>query len=83
MRAFGLLALTFACSAAFEFGCALWVADTERNRTAPAVALSMFVGLVGIISTYLAVDKPRLMVVYVIGHGAGTWAAIAVKRRRR
>lgn len=42
MRTLAWLILTFACGAAYEFGCAMWVRFAERRQPMRAVAWSCF-----------------------------------------
>jgi len=76
-----LLLLTFFCGAAYECGCVFWVHYSEQGRVGPAVGWSCFNALVTVIGLGEALHRPAFIAVYVVGFGAGTWLAIAIKRR--
>ena len=75
------LILTFACGAAYEFGCAFWVAHTEANRVLPAVAWSVFNCLVTVVGIGESLHRPLFIGAYAAGFGTGTAMAIVLKNR--
>lgn len=76
MRTLAWLILTFACGAAYEFGCAMWVRFAERRQPMRAVAWSCFNCLVTVVGLGEALHRPPFVAAYVAGFGFGTWLAV-------
>lgn len=76
-----LIVLTFACGAAYECGCVFWVHYSEAERPMIASCWSVFNALVTCIGLGEALHKPIFVAVYSLGFGAGTYAAVELKRR--
>jgi hypothetical protein len=74
------LLLTFACGAAYEAGCVLWVHHSERGNVGKAVGWSCFNALVTVIGIEHALKGPAMVAAYVAGFGAGTAAAMLFQR---
>ena len=76
-----MLALTFACGAAYESGCVFWVHYSEAHRAGMAAFWSCFNALVTVVGLGEALHRPKFIAVYVAGYGCGTYLAIEVVRR--
>lgn len=77
------LLLTFFCGAGYELGCVFWVHYSEKNSSGLAVFWSCFNALVSVIGLGEAIHRPLFIAVYVAGFGAGTYAAIKIKMRKK
>lgn len=70
------VAVTFACGAAYEFGCALWVRRVAEGSVASAVVWSAINAIVTIVGIEHALSRLTHKVAYVAGFAFGTWAAM-------
>lgn len=76
-----LLALAFASGAAYECGCVFWVHYSESGRAGRAVLWSMFNAIVTVVGVEQFLKGWPFVAAYVLGFGAGTYAAIRIKAR--
>lgn len=57
--------------------------SVTKDRILLAVFWSMAISVCGIVGWINALDDRKLLVPYVIGLGAGTYAAMLIERKRR
>jgi len=74
--------LTFVCGALYESCCIFWVHFAEKQRAGIAAFWSMMVAVVTIAGTEQFLQSDWNKVAYVLGFGAGTHAAISLKKWR-
>jgi len=74
--------LTFGCGALYESCCVFWVHFAEKLKAGNAAFWSMLVCVVTIAGTEQFLQNGWNKVAYVLGFGAGTYAAIFIKKWR-
>lgn len=68
--------VTFASGAAYEYGCVFWVHCAEAGKPAKAAVWSMLLATVTLVGVGESLRDLRYAPLYVLGYGAGTFAAV-------
>lgn len=72
--------IVFLCSAVHECGCVLWVHNVDSHRRWRAIGWSCLVATVQLVGIYESFAGLVFAMLYVIGHGAGTYLGMLIKR---
>ena len=73
----------FLAASAIDVFMVLWYAASGEFRYVPAMAYSVIVALLSFVSFSMTLSQVSLVVPYLLGNAAGTWAGMKINQRKQ